>query len=248
MIVAILGDVHGNREALEAVLSAAAREDAGDFWFLGDLVGYNTDPDFCTRAVLSRISHGVRGNHDKAVAGFLPLQWFNPVAREAVRWTRRAASADTLQKIAGLPAGPRQPLPGFLLCHGTPRDEDEYLVGEAPVVETFRWMRDDGNARVCFHGHTHRPLACRLEGARGRPQVLSAEEPLAFEPGTLYLVNPGSVGQPRDGNPKASFGILDTGRLTYRTLRVPYAVQETMRKIEAAGLPRELALRLPEGV
>jgi diadenosine tetraphosphatase ApaH/serine/threonine PP2A family protein phosphatase len=138
-------------------------------------------------------------------------------------------------------------MPGIVLCHGTPRDEDEYLLGGTPAAEAFQWMRADGQARVCFHGHTHRPFACRLEGSRGRPQELSAEGPAALEPGALYLVNPGSVGQPRDGNPRASFGILDTDRLTYRTLRVPYAVQETGRKIEAAGLPRELAWRLAEG-
>jgi diadenosine tetraphosphatase ApaH/serine/threonine PP2A family protein phosphatase len=126
-------------------------------------------------------------------------------------------------------------------------DEDEYMVGGAPVVETFRWMHADGKARVCFHGHTHRPFACRLERPRGRPEEVSAEGPMALGPGALYLVNPGSVGQPRDGNSRASFGILDTDRLTYRTLRVQYEVKTTRGKIEAAGLPQELAWRLSEG-
>jgi predicted phosphodiesterase len=247
MIVAILGDVHGNREALEAVLTAAAREDVEGFWFLGDLVGYNPDPDYCVAEVLSRASHTVRGNHDKAVTGLLSVQWFNPMAREAVRWTRRTARVETLRNVEGLPEGPQRPLPGFVLCHGTPWDEDEYLIGETAVVKAFRWMRNDGQARVCFHGHTHRPLCCRLREGPQRPEVLPGEGLVAFEPGCLYLVNPGSVGQPRDGNPKASFGILDTDRLTYRTLRVAYAVKETMRKIEAAGLPRELAWRLSGG-
>jgi diadenosine tetraphosphatase ApaH/serine/threonine PP2A family protein phosphatase len=267
VIVAVLSDVHGNREALEAVLLEAERLGAGEMWFLGDMVGYNADPDFCAAELMRRASLLVRGNHDKACAGLLSTQWFNSVARSAVEWTRRTASPSTLESLARLPAGPLQisgntperapggPPAGFVLCHGTPFDEDVYMVEPGAVADSARWMRESvpwssgaKGTRVCFHGHTHRPFACRLRGGNGRPQALPSGELIALEDGFVYLVNPGSVGQPRDGTPGASFGILDTTRLVYRTRRVPYRVEETQRKILSAGLPRELAWRLAEGM
>ena len=247
MIVAVLSDVHGNREALEAVLEVVDRGGVQALWFLGDLVGYNSDPDFCVEEILRRAAHVVRGNHDKAAAGLLSSEWFNPVAKQAVQWTRRTARADTLQDLARLPAGPARPVAGYVLCHGTPMDEDRYMTEQGAVAESFAWMWADGAARVCFFGHTHRPFACLLSGPRARPESLPPGGEISLEPGCACLINPGSVGQPRDGNPQASFGILNTDGSTYRTLRVPYNVRETQRKIRAAGLPRELASRLVEG-
>lgn len=249
MIVAVLGDVHGNREALEAVLRAVDESAAEELWFLGDLVGYNPDPDFCVEETLRRAAHAVRGNHDKACAGLLSTEWFNPVARAAVEWTRRTAHPETLQKLARLPAGPARPRDGYLLCHGTPMDEDRYMIGRDAVEESLHWLRADrGGARVCFHGHTHRPFSCRLAHRAARPQTLPAAGSIRLEADSIYLLNPGSVGQPRDGIPMASFGILDTDRSTYDARRVAYGVEETQRKILAAGLPRELAWRLAEGM
>jgi predicted phosphodiesterase len=247
VIVAVLSDVHGNREALEAVLEVIDRGCVQALWFLGDLVGYNPDPDFCAEEILRRAAYVVRGNHDKAVAGLLSTEWFNPVAKQAVQWTRRTACAATLENLARLPAGPARPAAGYVLCHGTPMDEDRYMTEQGAVAESFEWIQADGAARVCFHGHTHRPFAWRRSGPRGRPEPLPPGGGILLEPGCACLINPGSVGQPRDGNPQASFGILDTDSSTYRTLRVPYSVRETQRKIRAAGLPRELALRLAEG-
>ncbi len=260
MIVAILSDVHGNREALEAVLAEADGLGAEQKWFLGDLVGYNADPDFSVAEVLRAATFLVRGNHDKACAGLLSTQWFNSVARAAVEWTRRTASTATLESLAGLPAGPVDapgtPPGGFVLCHGTPFDEDVYMSEPGAIEESARWMheraerpsRGKSGPQVCFHGHTHRPFACRLRGGKGRPEALPAGDMVALEDGFLYLLNPGSVGQPRDGISQASFGILDTARSVFRTRRVPYRVEETQRKILAAGLPRELARRLAEGI
>lgn len=248
MTVAILSDIHGNREALGAVLAAVDSLSVHAIWCLGDLVGYNPDPDFCVDETLRRADVVVRGNHDKAVAGLLSLEWFNPTAKEAVLWTRRVCQPGTRERLARLPEGPAEAGGGVVLCHGTPMDEDRYMVEHGAITDTLRWMRGGGRAaRICFHGHTHLPFACFLRDRASRAEALPTEGEIALEPGRSYLINPGSVGQPRDGIPLASFGILDADRSSYVTLRVAYDVGETRRKIIGAGLPRELAWRLGEG-
>jgi diadenosine tetraphosphatase ApaH/serine/threonine PP2A family protein phosphatase len=242
---AVLSDVHANREALAAVLHEVDRIGTDALLFLGDLVGYNADPESCVEAVLGRAAVAVRGNHDKAVAGLMRLDWFNPVAAEAARWTRRAVSAGTLERLAGLPAGPLAAAGEVLLCHGTPSDEDEYLVKGSPVTEAFHFLEQSHpDARFCLHGHTHVPFAavCR----EGRIRRLNPAE-VRLEPSARYLLNPGSVGQPRDGNPRASFGILDLSRGTWRVVRVRYDVEGARAGIAAARLPAELAERLAAG-
>ena len=248
MSVAILSDIHGNREALEAVLAALEPRLVQAIWCLGDLVGYNPDPDFCVEQILHRAAAVVRGNHDKAVAGRLSLEWFNPMAKEAVLWTRRASNPGTLERLAGLPEGPIRAGASAVLCHGTPTDEDKYMVEPGAIADSLRWMRVEGRgARICFHGHTHVPFACCLRDGASRPEGLPTEGEIDLKPDRIYLINPGSVGQPRDGISLASFGILDADRSSYVTLRVAYDVGETRRKILDAGLPRELAWRLAEG-
>jgi diadenosine tetraphosphatase ApaH/serine/threonine PP2A family protein phosphatase len=245
MILAVLSDVHANREALAAVLHAVDRIGPDRLLFLGDLVGYNADPEACVEAVLGRAALTVRGNHDKAVAGLMGLEWFNPIAAEAARWTRRTVAAATLERIAGLPAGPRATDGGVLLCHGTPSDEDEYLSSESVVAEAFQTLeRSYPDTRFCLHGHTHVPSAavCRAGGIRG----LDPEE-VELEASARYLLNPGSVGQPRDGNARASFGILDLSRGVWRVVRVPYDVEGARARIAAARLPAQLAERLIAG-
>lgn len=245
MIFAVLSDVHANREALAAVLHAVDRINPDVLLFLGDLVGYNADPEACVEAVLGRAAAVVRGNHDKAVAGLLGLDWFNPVAAEAARWTRRTVAAATLERLAGLPAGPLATGDGVLLCHGTPSDEDRYLSSESAVAEAFRTLeRSFPDALFCLHGHTHVPSAIRCRA--GRIRRLDPEE-IALEASARYLLNPGSVGQPRDGNARASFGILDLSRGVWRVVRVPYDVEGARARIAAARLPAELAERLIAG-
>jgi diadenosine tetraphosphatase ApaH/serine/threonine PP2A family protein phosphatase len=243
--IAVLSDVHANLEALSAVLRAVGLEKPDAIVCLGDLVGYNADPEACVSAVLDRAAASVRGNHDKAVAGLMGLEWFNPTAAEAARWTRRTMGSETLGRLARLPAGPVEMPGGVLLCHGTPYDEDEYLVSEADVAASFRALeRDHPATRWCLHGHTHAPLAIELRGGRCRRL---AGGPVRLEASGRYLLNPGSVGQPRDGNPRASFGILDTSRGAWRVVRVPYDVAGAQGKISAARLPAELAARLAGG-
>ena len=248
MLCAIVSDIHSNQEALEAVLGSIENLPVDVLYCLGDLVGYNADPDACVQAILPRAKATVRGNHDKAVAGLLNLDWFNRTAREAVLWTRRTAQAQTLDEVKRLPSGPLEVEEGILLCHGTPYDEDAYLMDNGSIAESYEYLaKNHPEARFCLHGHTHYPQVVVRRGERARTEVLRGQQEIRLERGGTYLINPGSVGQPRDGIALASFGILDTNRLVYRNLRVAYGVQETQRKILQAGLPAELAQRLAEG-
>ncbi len=249
MILAVVSDIHANLEALQAVLAEIDSRGIQSIVCLGDVVGYGADPDACMSTVTSRCRQVVRGNHDKAVAGILDVEWFNPAARAAALWTRNAIRPETLQAIRDLRQGP-WPLAEdeqVILCHGTPFDEDVYLMDESSIMDTYDYLDAElPTARVCFNGHTHVPLVVgRRRGAQ--PQVIRRHQTLELAPDTVYLVNPGSVGQARDGIASASFGILDTGSMVYTNVRVPYAVQETQRKILQAGLPASLAHRLADG-
>jgi predicted phosphodiesterase len=248
--LAVISDIHSNLEALEAVLAEIDSRGVDTVVCLGDLVGYSADPDACVSTVTSRCGQVVRGNHDKAVAGLLDVEWFNPAARAAAMWTRSTVRPETLETVRDLRQGP-WPLgddESVLLCHGTPFDEDVYLMDEGSILDTYDTLDSEyPRARVCFNGHTHVPLVVSRRKAGARPQVMRRQETVQMEPGAVYLINPGSVGQPRDGIALASFGILDTGRMIYTNVRAPYAVQETQRKILDAGLPASLAHRLAEG-
>lgn len=247
MIFAIISDIHSNKEALDAVLQVIPGLPVDSIFCLGDIVGYGADPDECAREVLSRCASVVRGNHDKAVVGLIDLEWFNSVAREAALWNRKHASKQTLSALEGLPKGPLLPEEGIAICHGTPVDEDEYMLSSSAVEESFRWIESQPETRCCFHGHSHLPMVIERPAGRQDFRVLRDGSELRMKPGSTYLINPGSVGQPRDGNPRASFGIFDSKSLVYRNLRVDYAVKETQRKILEGGLPDELAWRLAEG-
>jgi predicted phosphodiesterase len=248
MLCAVISDVHSNLEALTAVFEALDRMEIDALYCLGDLVGYNANPAECVRAILPRAAALVRGNHDKAVSGLLDLQWFSRAARAAALWTRENVDGETLAQLKGLPAGPRE-VEGVVLCHGTPFDEDAYLVDAEAIAESYGFLEEHHpDARICLHGHTHFPLIVEKR-AKGRPEVLhpGEEELVELKPGAVYLINPGSVGQPRDGIARASFGILDTNNMAYRNIRKTYKVRETQRKILKAGLPAALAYRLAEG-
>ena len=248
MTSAIISDIHSNWEALEAVLNEIAMTPVDVVYCLGDIVGYGPDPDVCTKEVLARCQVTVRGNHDKAVVGLIDLEWFNRVAREAALWSRRNASEETLSALRSLPKGPLALEEGIVICHGTPSDEDEYLLSSSAVEDSYRWIDDQHpETRCCFHGHSHLPMVIERGKDRRQARMRRDGGEVRLQPGSAYLINPGSVGQPRDGNPRASFGIFDTESLVYRNLRVAYPVKETQRKILEAGLPDELALRLAEG-
>lgn len=240
----VLSDIHANIEALDAVLHAAAgRYDR--VLVLGDLVGYGADPD----AVVARVRtlpdlHVIRGNHDKAAVGLLAPDTFNDLAREAIAWTRRILSDRSRAWLAGLPAGPMTIDDLVEVCHGTPYDEDEYLAGRREARRSFA----EAHRPVCLFGHTHVPAAFALDAElHDARAVVTARRRLVFDDGRAYLANCGAVGQPRDGDARAAYGILDTGTRSLALLRADYDLRQAQSRIIAAGLPDALAHRLAIG-
>jgi diadenosine tetraphosphatase ApaH/serine/threonine PP2A family protein phosphatase len=240
MRYAILSDVHGNLEALRAVL-ADCRPDVDGVLCLGDLVGYGADPDACVDILAGHAATLVAGNHEHVVAGLLSLDWFSPHARAAAEWTRERLDADQRAYLGALPLVTR--IEDATLVHASPSrpEEWDYLVTREEGLEAFRGF----DTRLCFVGHSHRPGYWSLGSSGGDHHPGGAN--IALEPGRRYLVNVGSVGQPRDRDPRAAYAVWDTeaGRVTIR--RVAYDSRATRRKIVAAGLPRFLADRLAHG-
>ncbi|HEV8586537.1 MAG TPA: metallophosphoesterase family protein [Methylomirabilota bacterium] len=240
MRYAIVSDVHGNLEALRAVLADAASRVDGVLC-LGDSVGYGADPVACVDLLEQRARAVVAGNHEYGVAGLLSLDWFNRWARAAAEWTRERLDDDHRAWLAALPLV--RELEDATLVHASPVEPDEwdYLVTPDDGWAAFGHFA----TRWCFVGHSHVPGAWSL-GSSGpdfepRPAVISAEA------GRRYIVNVGSVGQPRDRDPRAAYGVWDVeaGRVELR--RVAYDVEAARAKILAAGLPRFLADRLAAG-
>jgi predicted phosphodiesterase len=243
MRIAVLSDVHANREALAKVEEALADLDIDSVIYLGDAVGYNADPEHCVRRICAMTESLVRGNHDKTVVEPKNLQWFNEIAREAILWTRAQLSRESLELLSEFPRGPRLLFDRYLVCHGSPMDEDLYITRQKDVDRSFSYMEELWQGvRICFFGHTHVPLIVEEQG-----RIVNPPERFTLDPGRRYLINPGSVGQPRDRNPLASFGVLDDEDMVYHHYRIPYPVEETQKKIRAAGLPGMLAERLAAG-
>ncbi len=251
MRILVLSDIHSNLEALQACLDVAPDHDL--IVNLGDVVGYNASPnEVCT---LVRAMGGliVRGNHDRACSGLTDLSDFNPVAALSAYWTKGALAPEHLDWLRALPAGPvrRDGLPGVEFVHGSPRDEDEYLLNSYGAESNFRVP---GHLNRIFFGHTHVQGGFLLDKGRTRPFSVPykdtegvGEHSMRLEPADRYLINPGSIGQPRDGDWRAAFALYEDipGSVTF--YRVPYTVQETQDRIRAAGLPDRLASRLAQG-
>jgi len=242
----ILSDLHANWEALQAVLESAAGQ-YDRIVCLGDLVGYAADPNAVTEWVRASASAVVRGNHDRACAGLEDLEWFNPVARAAAEWTHTALSPENLAYIAALPRGPLT-VDNFQIMHGSLLDEDAYLITPADAGLVFPYLESP----VGFFGHTH--VQGGFEWVRDRLLTIGPPDPeaqkdmlLEFDPDAAYLINPGSVGQPRDTDPRAAYVLYtpDDRFLTYH--RVPYDIDAAQAKIRRAGLPDLLAERLAVG-
>ena len=241
----IVSDIHANWEALEAVLGHA--QGAYDSVLCcGDLVGYGADPNRVVDWVRGNVSMIVRGNHDKSCSGLEDLEWFNPVARAAALWTAGVLTPENLEYLRGLPKGPLA-VEAFQILHGSPLDEDDYLVSTFAVAE----MRPYLEREVSVYGHTHQQggFLCHRNGVRRLrgPEPDEDRAALELDPGTPYLINPGSVGQPRDGDPRAGYLLYDPAARLVEYRRVPYDIGTAQEKILAAGLPELLATRLDTG-
>ena len=242
MRVAVLSDIHSNLVALDAVLGAVGSVDA--IWHLGDVVGYGPDPDGVVERLQAAGAEGVRGNHDAAAVGGSEIDWFNPDARAAMEWTRTQISDDTKSWLGGLP---ERHLSGEnLLVHGSPRDPIwEYITNVSVARANLLDVAARG-AIYGFHGHTHVPVVFRDDD--GRIEAISPREGSALRlDGRPALINPGSVGQPRDGRPASSWLILDTAAGSCTWHRVEYDVAAVQRAMRAVGLPERLAARLTYG-
>ena len=240
MRIAVLSDIHANLPALDAVLAAVGSVDA--IWHLGDVVGYGPDPDGVVERLRGAGATGVKGNHDAAAVGEPGIEFFNPDARRAMEWTRTAVSPGTVAWLRALPETLRQG--DVTLVHGSPREPIWEYVTSVPVA---RASLDLLATRIGLHGHTHIPAAFLEED--GRIEVLSPSDGSELElRGRRALVNPGSVGQPRDGDPRSSFLVLDTDADTVRWRRTEYDVAAVQAAMRSAGLPPSLAARLGLGL
>lgn len=241
----VFADIHGNLEALRAVLELAKNESIDHYLFLGDLVGYGASPNEVIE-IISRLKpiSLVRGNHDKAVAGLESTDMFNPVAAAAIHWTRGWINPDNQKFLANIKKGPIKVHRSLTICHGSPFDEDYYIFGEFDAAESFRYLRTN----VGFFGHTHFPVVYATRPGYLEGQLLMGNAEIHLKRSLKYLINPGSVGQPRDRNPLASCGIYDSEKQTFSLLRVKYDVAEAQRKIRATKLPSSLAERLAHGI
>jgi predicted phosphodiesterase len=242
----ILSDMHANWDAFEAVLRRARRKRFDAVLVLGDLVGYGASPNQVVEAVrrLGPRLYTVRGNHDKVVTGIDSGGNFNHTALAAAQWTASRLTAANLRYVRELPQGPIQVEEGLAICHGSPLDEDTYVFSDVDAWEIFSRF----TVPVTFFGHTHIPSLFWLEGrVLGVRALRGASGRIKLDPGGRYLINPGSIGQPRDRDPRAAYMTYDSTRSIVHYYRVPYPVAEAQRRIHKAELPGSLADRLAVG-
>ena len=255
----IVSDIHGNLEALQAVLAAAAGE-YDELWNLGDVVGYGGSPNQVLDLLRPIVTLSVRGNHDRVCCGLTSSHGFNPVARAAATWTQHELTADHLLWLRSVEQGPLHPAqqPGVSCAHGSPLDEDHYILNMRDAWAPLQQM----TTALTFFGHTHvqggfaqmahnwhelRPGMA--SGARGSQAMRNEAvvSTLTLAPAMRYLINPGSVGQPRDCDWRAGFAIYDTEAATIDFHRIPYDLTAAQGRILMTGLPERLAARLREG-
>jgi predicted phosphodiesterase len=241
MLIAVISDIHSNLQALEAVLASLGSVDA--IWHLGDTVGYGPEPQAVVERLRGAGAIGVRGNHDDAAGGGMSIEMFNPDGYRAMEWTRLHIGEPVRSYLAALPDRLVTEGSDFTLVHGSPSDPIwEYLDSSEVAQQNLAAF----GTKYCLVGHTHKPLVFRAVRGRMRPVFVEPSGRLSLDDRRLIL-NPGSVGQPRDGDPRSSYMLVDTaaGVVTWR--RVAYDVKATQAAILAAGLPRRLAERLSSG-
>ncbi len=238
MKIAIISDIHANWEALEVVLNYIKEAKCSSVICCGDVVGYGANPYECLSS-LAKIKnlHIVLGNHDAGVLDKTPIRYFNEVAQEAIIWTKRHLNKEAFAYLA--PLRLKERFPPFYICHASPHSPEswQYIFSLEEAKYQFRFFTEP----ICVIGHTHIPFAVEKSDRNYR---LIREEEFLIEDGKRYLINVGSVGQPRDGNPCATFGIYDQNRKSFKFIKLKYDIKSAAQKILEAGLPRVLAERL----
>jgi predicted phosphodiesterase len=242
MRIGVLSDIHANLEALDAVLEHLDRDAPDLLVCLGDFVGYGPDPNACIERIRPRLAAAVLGNHDAAAVGLRPIDDFNLMAQQAIAWTQGVLSDGSRAYLAALPE--REVREGLLLVHGSPRQPvEEYVLDSRRARASFV----SGDFRMAVVGHTHQPAIFEEVSNRVSTKGLLPGVPFALKPTHRYIVNVGSVGQPRDGDPRAAWVLVDTEAPAATLHRVAYPIHATQAKMEAAGLPAPLIERLVLG-
>ncbi len=242
----IFTDIHGNLESFLALLKFIQRKKIDYHLFLGDLVGYGASPNEIIQKIqtMKPISL-IRGNHDKAVCGLDSIDTFNPIAASAIYWTKQNLKKKNMDYLSRLKKGPIIIHDNITLCHGAPFDEDYYIFGEFDAAEAFKYIRTP----LCFFGHTHFPYVYTEKDSYVEGTFLMGNSnEVKLEKGVRYLINPGSVGQPRDRNPRASCAIYDSDVGRIKFFRLDYDIEEAQKKIREEDLPLALAERLSLGI
>lgn len=240
MRYAIISDIHANLEAFCAVLEKIEDLGVDQIVCLGDVVGYNASPNECADILRERNILTVLGNHDAVACGLEEPWGFNPVALQAAMWTRESLSKDNLEWLRSLPDVLNFEV--FAAVHGAPKNRNTYLFTWEDILPHLSFLEEQ-NCNICFIGHTHSPGIFSTDG------VYSVDDDARFALGSekSFFINPGSVGQPRDSNPNAAFGILDTAENVFEQVRIKYPVDKAARRVVEAGLPQFLAERLALG-
>ncbi len=246
MRLAVISDIHSNYEALQSVLARIDQEGVEGILNLGDLIGYNASPNECLGLLRERPMRHLAGNHDLALLEPERAQHFNIIAYQALLWSREQLRPQYLGFLKGLPL--TLTAEEYLACHGTPASTDAYISYHFQGKRVLTYLAKESPFRLCFFGHTHR-RALWYRDIRGKVALQPITSPrMILEPDCHYLINPGSVGQPRDGNPEAAYAIFDSRDFSIHFKSVPYDIAGAQRRILAAGLPPFLADRLAEGI
>jgi predicted phosphodiesterase len=240
MRFAVISDVHANLEALDRVLEETGREGIETILFLGDIVGYGPDPNKCLELIKERAEINIAGNHDRAAVDLADSRFFNPYAKAAIKWTHEVLIDENRRYISSLPLI-QEVHNDILLVHATPREPEKwhYLMTTVDALLNFEFFRN----KICFIGHSHVPVIIELTAAG---KIVYHSEQVDIREGSRYLVNAGSVGQPRDRNPDAAYAVLHDNTIEIK--RVSYDIVSTKKKMRDTGLPRFLIERLSRGI
>ncbi len=236
----IISDIHGNLEGLERALQDIESDLPGEVICLGDVVGYGPDPNECCRVIKEKASVTILGNHDESVIEDVDLSYFNPFAREAILWTKQSLTEESLDFLRSLPLMHNTEHACFV--HATPLQPEEwnYIFNFEEALANFRMIQQ----KVCFIGHSHQPM---LLGYDGRQIIIHKSNTLEPKDSLKYIINVGSVGQPRDGDPRLSYAVYDSDSKSCQIRRLAYDIQKTQDKMRKAGLNEFLIERLSIG-